>query len=127
MELSYTVETGKEFDAVVAAIEKASAANNFRVLYIHDVQNTLEGKGFKRSFYKIIEICNAGFAFKALEISPEIGLFMPCKINVYIRGSKTLISAMRPSLISEFFKTPQLKELADEVEKTIRSIVDESK
>ncbi len=127
MELSYTVETDKEFDEVVAAIEKAAPEKKFRVLHIHDVQNTLEGKGFKRSSYKIIEICNAGFAYKALEISPEIGLFIPCKINVYIKGSKTVISAMKPSLISEFFKAPQLKELADEVEKTIRSIVDESK
>ncbi len=44
MELSYMVESGKSVGEVVAAIEKASAEKGFRVLHIHDVQQTLEGK-----------------------------------------------------------------------------------
>jgi uncharacterized protein (DUF302 family) len=52
---------------------------------------------------------------------------MPCKINVYTEGGETVISAMNPRMISEFFDSPVLKDLAEEVDKVVRSIVDEAK
>jgi hypothetical protein len=52
---------------------------------------------------------------------------MPCKINVYIKDGETIISAMRPAMISGFFAEPDLKKLADEADFTVRSIIDEAK
>ena len=104
-----------------------TASKKFRVLHVHDVKQTLNEKGLEREPYKIIEICNANFAHDALGISPEVGLFMPCKINVYKKDGETVITAMNPKMISEFFGDPKLKDLADEVDKVVRSIVDEAK
>jgi uncharacterized protein (DUF302 family) len=127
MDLGYTKETEKGFDETVAKIEELTVAKGFKVLYIHNVQETLEGKGFNRGPFKIIEVCNAKFAHNALNIDTNVGLFMPCKINVYTINGKTVISAMRPAMISEFFSQPELKELAGEVDEIVRSIVDEAK
>ena len=125
MDLGYTFETKKGFDEVAAQVEKLAAAKGFRVLYTHNVQATLAEKGFQREPFKIIEICNSKFAFKVLGTSEDVGLFMPCKINVYTKNGKTIISAMRPSMIGEFFHNQELKEVADEVDAIVRSIVDE--
>jgi len=127
MELDYTQKTKKNFDEIVARIEELTAEKQFRVLHIHNVQQTLQEKGLERGPFKIIEICNAKFAHKALAATPDVGLFLPCKINVYTRGGETVISAMNPRMISEFFDNPELKELAEEVDKIVRSIVDEAK
>jgi len=127
MELDYTQKTKKNFDEIVAKIEELTAEKQFRVLHIHNVQQTLQEKGLERGPFKIIEICNAKFAHKALGATPDVGLFLPCKINVYTRGGETVISAMNPRMISEFFDNPELKELAEEVDKIVRSIVDEAK
>jgi uncharacterized protein (DUF302 family) len=127
MKLGYTVETSKGFDDAAAKVEEMSVGKGFRVLHVHDVRATLAEKGFQREPFKIIEICNSKFAHKALEINEDVGLFMPCKINVYIKNGKTYISAMRPSLISDFFNQKQLREVADEIDAIVRSIVDESK
>jgi len=127
MDLGYTVETDKSFDDAVARIEELTAAKGFRVLYVHDVQATLAEKGLKRDPYKIIEICNSKFAHKVLSISEDVGLFMPCKINVYQKKGKTVISAMRPAMIGEFFENEELREVAREVDAITRSIVDEAK
>jgi uncharacterized protein (DUF302 family) len=127
MELAYTKKSQRNFDEAVARIEEITAAKGFRVLYIHDVKATLHEKGFERGPFKIIEICNARFAHQALGITEDVGLFMPCKINVYIKNGETIISAMRPAMISEFFAKPRLKELAEEVDTIVRSIVDEAK
>jgi uncharacterized protein (DUF302 family) len=127
MELAYTKKSNKKFEEAVAKIEEATAAKGFRVLHIHDVKATLKEKGFEREPFKIIEVCNARFAHQALEITEGVGLFMPCKINVYIKDGETIVSAMRPAMISEFFTEPRLKELAEEVDTIVRSIVDETK
>ena len=125
MNLDYTKITERQFDDVVSGVEKTTADKGFRVLHIHDVQATLKEKGFERGPFKIIEICNAKFAYKALGINEDVALFMPCKINVYTKDGKTVLSAARPAVISEFFAETELKELADEVDGIVRSIVDE--
>lgn len=126
MELDYTKNTKKRFDEAVAAIEELTAAKGFRVLHIHDVQSTLREKGFEREPFKIVEICNAKFAHTALGLNEKVALFMPCKINVYAKGGKTVISAARPKIISEFFSEPKIRDLADDVDAIVRSIVDEA-
>lgn len=127
MELNYTKESGRNFDDAVARIEELTASRGFRVLHVHDVKATLDEKGFERGPFKIIEICNAKFAHQALGIAEDVGLFMPCKINVYVKNDKTVISAMRPAMISQFFDDPDLKSLAEEVDGVVRSIVDEAR
>jgi uncharacterized protein (DUF302 family) len=125
MELDYTKESSRNFDQAVAKVEELTAARGFRVLHIHDVKATLREKGFDRGPFKIIEICSAKFAHQALGVNEGVGLFMPCKINVYTKSDKTVISAMRPAMISQFFDDPKLKSLAEEVDGIVRSIVDE--
>lgn len=127
MELGYTRVSDKDFDETVRKVEELTAAKGFRVLHTHDVKATLAEKGFQRGPFKIIEICNSKFAHKVLGVSEDVGLFMPCKINVYIKEGKTVISAMRPELIGEFFEGEELKHTALEVDAIVRSIVDEAK
>lgn len=127
MELAYTMKSHRKFDETVAKIQEITTTKGFRILHIHDVRATLQEKDFERGPFKIIEICNARFAHQALSITEDVGLFMPCKINVYTKDGETIISAMRPALISEFFAEPHLKKLADEVDSTVRSIIDEAR
>jgi uncharacterized protein (DUF302 family) len=126
MDLDYTKLSDREFDDAVELVEKLTADKGFRVLHVHDVKATLDEKGFKRGPFKIVEICNAKFAHSALSITENVGLFMPCKINIYTKSGKTVISAARPQMISEFFSEPDLKDLAMEVDGVVRSIVDEA-
>ena len=42
--IAYTLNSNKPFDEVVEALEKNSIESMFRVLYTHDVQETLAGK-----------------------------------------------------------------------------------
>jgi len=126
MDLDYTKSTKKDFDAAVADVEKITAEKGFRVLHIHNVQATLQEKGFERAPLKIVEICNARFAHEALNANIDVGLFMPCKINIYTKDGNTTISAARPSIIGEFFQQKEIQALADNVDSIVRSIVDEA-
>src|SRR3989344_1812852 len=110
MEFDYTINTNKKIDEAVQNVQDEIAKAGMRVLYIHDVQKTLNEKGFKREPFKIIEFCNAKFASEFLNKDIKIGLCLPCKINVYIKDGQTFISGMRPIVLSQFFPNANLGE-----------------
>lgn len=128
MELfDYTVKTDKSFDEAVLAIEAKSKEKGFGVLHIHDVKATLAAKGFEREPLKIIEICNAKYASRVLSKDIKISLMLPCPISVYVEDGKTYLSALRPKMIADFYPQADIKTVAEEVDRIVLTIVDESK
>ena len=127
MDFDYTVQTDKTFDDAVTTVEQETSNAGFKVLYIHDVQATLGAKDFEIEPFKIIEICNAKSAFAILQADIDIGLFLPCKINVYIKDGKTFISGMRPIVLSQFFPEADLGNLPKEIDNVIKGIIDSAR
>lgn len=127
MNFDYTVTTEKPFDRAVEDIQAETAKAGMRVLHVHDVQQTLAEKGFARGPLKIIEICNAKFAYEVLSVDINIGLLMPCKINVYTQDGQTIISGMRPSILSQFFPQAELGEIPQKIEGIVVGIIDSSR
>src|SRR3990167_6335314 len=127
MEFDYTTTTTKTFDEAILSVQDEIAKAGMRVLYVHDVQKTLAEKGFERESFKIVEFCNAKFANEFLNIDIKIGLFLPCKINVYTKDGQTVISGMRPTVLQQFFPEADLGERPKEIDKIIQIIINNSK
>jgi uncharacterized protein (DUF302 family) len=126
-DFDYTVETGKTFEDAVRAVEEASVAQGFRVLHTHDIANTLTEKGFPREPLKIVEICNAKHASEVLQLDPKLALMLPCPISVYTHEGKTLISALRPNSMVEFYPEAGIEAIAAAVEESVVAIVNEAR
>ena len=127
MEFDYTIITKKSFNEAVQNVQDEIAKVGMRVLYIHDVQETLSEKGFKRESFKIIEFCSAKFANEFLNIDIKIGLCLPCKINVYNKDGQTFISGMRPIVLPQFFPQANFGERPKEIDQIIQDIIDNAK
>jgi len=123
----YTFETKKSFDEAVSAVEEKAKEKGFGVLHIHDVKATLSSKGYDREPLKIIEICNPKFASQVLVQDIKTSLMLPCRICVYEEKGKTYISTLKPNIISSFYPNADIKDIAEEVDKLVLSIVDEAK
>ena len=54
-------------------------------------------------------------------------MFMPCKIVVREAEGQTVMTLVRPSMISQMLPESGLEELAGEVEKQLMEIIDEIK
>jgi len=100
--------------------------HQFRVLAVHNVQKTLAEKGFEHGPLKIIEVCNARFAYQALSKQVDVALFMPCRYVVYIKEQKTVVKLARPSLIARMLPVDELGDLATDVEQVLKKIMQES-
>ena len=127
MEFDYTIITTKSFNEAVQDVQNEIAKVGMRVLYIHDVQETLGEKGFKREPFKIVEFCNAKFANEFLEKDIKLGLCLPCKINVYTKDGQTFISGMRPIVLPYFFPQADLGERPKEIDQIIQNIINNAK
>ncbi len=122
--LAYRMESRRPFDEVAADLERMTPQHQFRVLAVHDVQQTLAEKGFEREPLRIIEVCSAGFAHQALQKSIDVALFMPCKFVVYTEQGKTIVVLARPTMIAEMLPEAGLSELAGQVEQTLKSVME---
>jgi uncharacterized protein (DUF302 family) len=125
--MAHTVISEKSFDDVTALLEKTVPEKNFRVLAIHDVKATLAEKNFEIDSLKIFEVCNAGFAYKAIKSDVNVAMFMPCKIVVRPNNGGTSLTLVRPSMIAEMLPEAGLNDLAEEIEKQLIGIIDEVK
>lgn len=127
MEFDYTINTTKPFAEALLSIEEEISKAGMRVLYVHDVQKTLDEKGFKREPFKIIEFCSAKFANEFLNKDIKIGLCLPCKINVYAKDGQIFISGMRPIVLEQFFPQANLGERPKEIDQIIQNIINNAK
>ncbi len=127
MKIDYTVESKKNFDQLVEEIQAKISENGFKVLYVHDVQATMKGKGIEFPPFKIVELCNAKYAHAVLQADMTIGLMLPCKINVYEKDGRRYIAGMLPTAISGVFPDVSLGTVPQEVEKIVKKIIDELK
>ena len=124
--LALRLKSELPIEKVIENIQEKAAENSFRVLAVHDVKETLAEKGFEREPLSIVEICNSGFAYKALQKDIDVSLFMPCRITVYAEKGSTNLILARPSMIAEMLPGAGLESLAEEVEEVLVKIMKES-
>ena len=125
MENIIVVETAKPIDEACAALEKAVAEHRFGILHVHNVRETLKKKGvsFDRDV-RIFDVCNPQRAKQVLEHNPLMSAALPCAISVFSEAGKTIFAFIRPTVMLGLFGAAGLDPVAEEVERTIREIVE---
>jgi uncharacterized protein (DUF302 family) len=123
----HIVESTKPIARLAADLEQAVARHKFGVLGVHDLKAKLAEKGvpFAREC-RIFEVCNPHQAKKVLEANLEISTALPCRISMYEEGGKTKLATIRPTALIELYRSPELKQVAQEVEDTMAKIMAEA-
>jgi uncharacterized protein (DUF302 family) len=125
----YTVETNKSVDEAISSLEQNLKEEKFGVLWQLDLPAKLQEKGVEsyNNPYRILEVCNPVEAAKVLELNELVGYFLPCKIVVYQSNGITKIGLPKPTMMVGMIDDPQLKEIAENIEITLKNVLDKSK
>lgn len=125
----YIVESGKSFDQAATDLEAAVKRNGFGVLHIHDIGNTLRGKGVSfEPQVRVFEVCNPGQAAKVMASDLKLNMALPCRISVYTEDGKTFIGMIKPSgILASLSPDPSLAVVARDVEAATIRMIDEAK
>ena len=123
----YQVESKKSLSEVARDFEAAVQKNKFGVLGVHDLKAKLNEKGVDFDHDCLVyEICNPHQAKKVLDRNMEISTALPCRVSLFSTDSGVALATIRPTALLDLFKTPQLAEVAREVEDAIVKIMDEA-
>jgi len=121
-------DSKKPMDRLAKDLEAACAAHQFGVLGVHDLKAKLKEKGqeFTRNCL-VYEVCNAPAAKRVLETNLEISAALPCRISLYeAGGGVTRMATLKPTMLLDLFRTPELKGIAKEIEDTLVAILDDA-
>lgn len=92
---TYKISSKLPIKEIHEKVPAACEQNKFALLQTYVYHEIVEGKGFPidRKVY-IYEICQAKTAAEMLTDFPHFSLFMPCKLAIYEKDDKTVISTM---------------------------------
>ncbi len=120
-------ESNKSIEDLRNAIEEKAKSKGFGVMSVHEVSTILKNKGVPISYQcVIIEVCSPRHASQVLSKNAYISTAMPCRIAIFEKDGKRVVSTMAPTLMLEMFNEPELKGVAEEVEKLMKEIIEES-
>ncbi|GAB4117400.1 MAG: DUF302 domain-containing protein [Sideroxydans sp.] len=125
----YIVESNKTFEQAAADLDAAVKKHGFGVLHVHDIGNTLRGKGVAFAPQcRVFEVCNPLQAAKVMAADMRLNMALPCRISVYTEGGKTRIGMIKPAaMLATLSPDPVLAQIAQEVEQKTVQMIDEAK
>jgi uncharacterized protein (DUF302 family) len=122
--LGFNVRLTKEFDLALELVEAALKDEGFGILTEIDVKATMKKKLDKDvKPYRILGACNPSLAYKALSISPEIGLLLPCNVIVYQEDEGFVeVSLIDPIIMMDMVEIPELEPVATEARERLERV-----
>ena len=119
--------TDRSVTETAAALQSAVEANHFGVMQVHNLKETMTKKGVEFSRECLIfEVCQPQQAKKVLDENMSISTALPCRISIYEEDGKTILATLKPTTLLAMFDTPQLAQVAQEVEDSILKIMKEA-
>jgi uncharacterized protein (DUF302 family) len=121
------ISTDKTVSEAATALQAAVQANQFGVMQVHNLKETMAKKGveFERECL-IFEVCQPQQAKKFLDQNMSVSTALPCRISIYEEGGKTILASLRPTILLAMFDSPQLEGVAKDVEDAIVKIMTET-
>jgi len=121
----FTKEMDIPYEKVVERAREALKKEGFGILTEIDVREKMKEKlGVDMKKYIILGACNPQNAYKAILAEENIGLMLPCNVIVYEKGSKTVLSVIRPTVAMRMVDNAELQKVAEEVEVQLKKAFD---
>jgi len=119
-ELNYSF--GKTAKIIIPLIKK----HKFSIVTQIDLKEKFAEKlGVEYGEYTILGLCNPSLAYQAITKEENIGLFLPCNMIVYEKGTKTAVAIMQPIEMMGMVENPGLAKIATQVEEDLKALFDD--
>lgn len=123
MNYSNNIKSNKSFAETVKQVKDALQTEGFGILTETDVKQTMLKKLDKHmEEYVMLGACNPGFAFQALQIEKQVGLFLPCNVLVFKENNEITVSIIKPKELMEMINISELSKLAVEVDDALKRV-----
>jgi len=109
-------------------VKKSLKSNGFGTLFQLNFKDKFAEHDmvFDSDFY-VLEVCNPGFAKQILDISIDVGYFLPCKVVVYEKDGQARVGMAKPTaMLPMVLDDDKAGAIAQEVETIILNSIKEA-
>lgn len=123
----FELTSNRTLQEIGQKLQEAAARHQFGVLAVHDLKQAMANKGVAFDGECVVyEICNPRQAKQVLEVNPAISAALPCRISVYRAGTGYRLATIRPTALVSLFDAAEARATAEEVERAIVEMMQES-
>ncbi len=123
----FEIQSGKSIQDIDSGLREAAARQKFGVLGVINLQEKMREKGveFDRDCL-VYEVCNPHQAKRVLDANGAISAALPCRISVYGKPGDYRVATLLPSALMQGFNTPDIDDVARQVEEAMIQMVREA-
>jgi uncharacterized protein (DUF302 family) len=124
-DLFFTKQVKGTMEEVYHKVVEALKVGKFGVITEIDMAKTLNEKlGVEMKPYKILGVCNPGYAYEAIKAEPNIGVFLPCKVILKQLDENTIeVVSVDPEKMMKMLGNEKLDETAKSVGKELEKVI----
>ena len=123
----YSKHSSRSPEEIEQRLREAAQRQKFGVLHVQDLKQTLRSKGFEFApECRIFDVCNPMAASTVLAKDLKVSTVLPCRISLYSDGDGYALSTVTPTEMMKATGLPGLEEVASDVERAMKTIIDEA-
>jgi len=122
---SKNIEMG--FEEAILKVTDELKKEGFGILTEIDVTGTLKKKlDVEFRNYRILGACNPPFAYRALQVEPNIGVMLPCNVILQeLEDGKIEVAAVDPLVSMQGIQNKELQSIAEEIQLKLKKVIDQ--
>jgi len=112
------------FEETTALVKDALKKQGFGVITEIEMDEKLKEKIPDANIkpYRILGVCNPGYAYETIKVEENIGLFLPCKVLIkQIDANNTEVVMVNPSVLMGMLGNDSLTDVAAKVTEKFKS------
>lgn len=112
------------YEIALPRVVEALKAEGFGIITEIDVKKTMKDKlGVDVPPHTILGACNPKLAHAALQVEPDLGVLLPCNVDVYATDSGTRVTAINAGLLLTMVGNDDLRPIAAQVQERLDRLV----
>ena len=126
-ELYFKTTLKGDFHEITDRVKAMLAEQGFSVITEIDMDKKLNEKlDVDVRPYRILGVCNPGYAYETLQIDDNIGVFLPCKIIIkQLDDNQVEVVSVNPSQLMRMMGDEALSQVADQVTVKLKHVIDQ--
>ena len=124
-EMFFSKKISGTMDEVYQKVSDALKEEKFGIITEIDMAGTLKEKlDVDMPPYKILGVCNPGFAWEAIRAEPNIGVFLPCKVILKQLDQNTIeVVSVNPEALMNMLGNNNLDQTAEAVGRKLEKVI----
>lgn len=121
-----SVVSDENFDDTVESVRDAIIGRNFSLIREQTLEHGYFPESEQNTRQVMLYFCNFNFLFKAMNIDPRVGLFLPCRVTVAEVNGEVRIMVANPMALSQLFNNDELNEACETMRSLYLDMIEEA-